>query len=109
MGKAGLNAMRFSYVNKMVIQPRLNQLHPALRELIDVSAKHPKEHFASTADQLLLYQSLSYMLNAKKILDCGTFTGLSALSFALGDYHLHTQYKRCEDKVNMKPKAGVSH
>jgi len=113
--KAGLNAMRFSYVNKMVIQPRLNQLHPALRELIDVSAKHPKEHFASTADQLLLYQSLSYMLNAKKILDCGTFTGLSALSFALGcadDGHVYTIDVNKEfvdiGKQHWE-KAGVSH
>ncbi|XP_063726056.1 probable caffeoyl-CoA O-methyltransferase 2 isoform X2 [Symsagittifera roscoffensis] len=91
--KAGLNVRRFKYVKKLVIDPRLEEVNSALAELIDVSTKHPKEKFASSADQLLLYQSLSYMLNAKKILDCGTFTGLSALSFALGcadDGHVYT-------------------
>ncbi|XP_075249321.1 putative caffeoyl-CoA O-methyltransferase 1 [Convolutriloba macropyga] len=91
--KANRNVERFRYVNKLVIQPRLKSLHPALTELIDVTARHPREKMASTADQLVLYQSLTFMMNAKKILDCGTLTGLSALSFALGcgdDGHVYT-------------------
>ncbi|XP_075249310.1 putative caffeoyl-CoA O-methyltransferase 2 [Convolutriloba macropyga] len=91
--KANRNVERFRYVNKLVIQPRLKSLHPALAELIDVTARHPREKMASTADQLVLYQSLTFMINAKKILDCGTLTGLSALSFALGcgdDGHVYT-------------------
>ncbi|XP_075261224.1 catechol O-methyltransferase domain-containing protein 1-like [Convolutriloba macropyga] len=91
--KAKTHPDRFRYLNKMVIQPRLNTLPPALTELIDVTARHPKERFASSVDQLLLYQSLTFMMNAKKILDCGTLTGLSAFSFALGcgdDGHVYT-------------------
>ncbi|XP_075257908.1 putative caffeoyl-CoA O-methyltransferase 3 [Convolutriloba macropyga] len=113
--KSGLNEGRFNYVNKLVIHPRLKELHPALSELINISAQHPRERWASTADQLLLYQSLTYMMNAKKILDCGTFTGLSALSFALGcgdDGHLYTiDINRDFVSIGQEQwnKAGVSH
>ena len=43
--KAGLNLKRFNYVKKLVIDPRLEEVNSALAELIDVSAKHPRENF----------------------------------------------------------------
>lgn len=76
-------------------------LEPLLQEVLAYTEQHhPKAHMISGAVQGLLLQQLSHMLQPKRILEIGTFTGFSALCLAAGlpeDGLLYTLEMRAED------------
>lgn len=59
------------------------RLHPAQKKLIEVTLKHPWSVMLGSADELQLFQNLVRVIGAKKTLDVGVYTGLSALTVAL--------------------------
>lgn len=72
-----------------------------LKEVADfTNEKHPKAHMLSGAVQGKLLEMLSRMIQPRRILDIGTFTGYSALCLAKGlteDGLLYTIEIRVED------------
>jgi len=79
--------MQKSYFNE---DPRLKycqdhsyKLQPIQDKLIEASLKHPRRGMLGAKDVLQTCSVLMKQRNAKNALDVGTFTGLSALSWAL--------------------------
>ncbi len=81
----------------------------------ETHSQHPQAHMLSGAVQGLFLQMVSMMLQPKKILEIGTFTGYSALCLSKGlvnNGKLHTIELREEDAViasNNFRRAGKEH
>lgn len=60
------------------------RLNPIMIDLINVTQKHPDRQFQCSPDQVEFFRMLMHLTHAKKGIEIGTFTGLSALAFALG-------------------------
>ena len=76
-------------------------LSPLLQEIADFTAKnHPEAHMLSGPLQGKFLQLLSLLVQPRRVLEVGTFTGYSALCLAEGlteDGRLHTLELRDED------------
>ena len=77
-----------------------------LKEVFDFTVQnHPKHHMISGPLQGKFLEMVSHMLQPKRILEIGTFTGFSALCLAKGlgeDGQLHTIELRKEDAAHAK-------
>ncbi len=93
----------------MIIPPELetysssycSALSPLINEVLQFTLKnHPHAHMVSGQEQGLFLQFLSRMIQPKRILEIGTFTGFSGLCLAeglAGEGELHTLELREED------------
>lgn len=59
------------------------RLHPAQKALIERTASVPLCNMLGDSAQIQFLQNIAQMINAKKTLDVGVFTGYSALSIAM--------------------------
>ena len=57
--------------------------HPAMRELREVTEHHPHAGMLSGADQVQLLQMVVAMLDARRTIEVGVFTGYTTLAVAL--------------------------
>ncbi len=83
-----------------------SELSPLINEVLKYTlANHPHAHMVSGKEQGLLLQFLSRMIQPKRILEIGTFTGFSGLCLAEGlaaEGELHTLELREEDAATAK-------
>ncbi|XP_058765861.1 caffeoyl-CoA O-methyltransferase 2-like [Vicia villosa] len=70
----------YQYILETSVFPRE---HPCLKELREMTEKHPRNHMATPADEGQLLSMLIKLINAKNTLEIGVFTGYSLLSTAL--------------------------
>ncbi len=57
--------------------------HPVMQALREETAKLPLANMQVSPEQAQFMQFLLHMINARKVLELGTFTGYSALAMAL--------------------------
>ncbi|XP_022686377.1 uncharacterized protein LOC111258995 [Varroa jacobsoni] len=90
-------------------------LHPSQKQLIETTATHPQGEMMGDITQLAWFKWLLRLMNARKVVDVGVFTGCSALAAALTIPPNGKVYALdvCEDFVNIgKPffrQAGVDY
>ncbi|XP_027192511.1 caffeoyl-CoA O-methyltransferase 5-like [Cicer arietinum] len=70
----------YQYILDTSVHPRE---HPCLKELREMTEKHPRNLMATPADEGQLLSMLIKLINAKNTLEIGVFTGYSLLSTAL--------------------------
>ncbi|CAJ2635390.1 unnamed protein product [Trifolium pratense] len=70
----------YQYVLETSVFPKE---HPSLKELRDMTEKHPRSHMATPADEGQLISMLVKLINAKNTMEIGVYTGYSLLSTAL--------------------------
>ncbi|CAI8583048.1 unnamed protein product [Vicia faba] len=70
----------YQYILETSVFPRE---HPCLKELREMTEKHPWNLMATPADEGQLLSMLIKLINAKNTLEIGVFTGYSLLSTAL--------------------------
>lgn len=81
------------------------------RVLAQTNLQHPHAHLMSSATQGKFLEFISRMIQPRRILEIGTFTGFSALCLAAGmhgDGHLHTIELRAEDAATAQRFFGKS-
>ncbi|URE45170.1 NHL repeat-containing protein [Musa troglodytarum] len=100
------------YVLETSVHPREPE---ALKELRQLTATHPWTGLAAGADEMQFLRMLLKLMNAKKTLEIGVFTGYSLLSTALSLPHdgeiiaIDTNRKNFELGLPVFKKAGVAH
>lgn len=90
-----VNPLAQAYSEKYTSQPDL-----VLNEVAGQTATHPKAHMLSGKVQGRFLEMLSCMIQPRRVLEIGTFTGYSALCLAKGltkDGRLHTIEVREQD------------
>ncbi|CAK8562428.1 unnamed protein product [Lathyrus sativus] len=70
----------YQYILETSVYPRE---HPCLKELREITAKHPRNHMATPADEGQFLSMLIKLINAKNTLEIGVFTGYYLLATAL--------------------------
>ncbi|CAJ2635392.1 unnamed protein product [Trifolium pratense] len=70
----------YNYILETSVFPRE---HPCLKELRDITDKHPLNLMATSADEGQLLSMLIKLINAKNTLEIGVYTGYSLLCTAL--------------------------
>jgi len=60
-----------------------SRLHPAQQKLLDLTLQHPRYRMLGAPEVIQLCQNLIRSIGGKRVLDVGTFTGFSALGWAL--------------------------
>lgn len=106
-----INPLAEAYVNSLSSAP-----DSIMEEIIrNTEAEHPHAHMMSSALQGKLLEIVSKLLNPNRILEIGTFTGLSAYCLSKGlkaDGIMHTIEIREADAQRAAgyfEKAGISH
>ncbi|CAL9106548.1 unnamed protein product [Musa acuminata var. zebrina] len=70
----------YQYLLETSVYPREPE---AMKELRHITVKHPRRFMAAAADQLQFMSMLLKLINARKTLEIGVFTGSSLLATAL--------------------------
>ncbi|HET7814804.1 MAG TPA: class I SAM-dependent methyltransferase [Candidatus Baltobacteraceae bacterium] len=70
------------HINEYVLRTTLRE-DPILRELRDVTDKHPRAGMLSGADQVQFLQLLVRLIGAKRCIEVGVFTGYTSLAIAM--------------------------
>lgn len=94
-------AQQYSSPHQQLLQTVLHQ----------TQLQHPHAHMMSSDTQGKLLELISRMIQPRRILEIGTFTGFSALCLAAGmprDGHLHTIELRAEDAATAQYFFGQS-
>ncbi|KAI0220945.1 Catechol O-methyltransferase domain-containing protein 1 [Lamellibrachia satsuma] len=85
--KEGLGKLRKSHTSDDPIVKYTNEhslrLEPVQKKLIDITLKHSMSDQLGSSDEIQLLQNLCRIINAKKTLDIGVYTGYSAMSIAM--------------------------
>lgn len=91
-GQPHLQSKVHDYVCQHSIVPQVRSMQQireemtlmqAVQDLMDETMNNPYSIMATTIDQLPLLAMFIKMINAKCVVELGTFTGISALQFAL--------------------------
>ncbi|KEH31473.1 putative caffeoyl-CoA O-methyltransferase [Medicago truncatula] len=102
----------YQYILDTSVFPRE---HPCLKELREMTEKHPRNHMAIPGDEGQLISMLVKLINAKNTLEIGVYTGYSLLSTALAlpsdgkVLALDKSREYYELGLPMIEKAGVAH
>ncbi|RDD40576.1 putative caffeoyl-CoA O-methyltransferase 2 [Trichoplax sp. H2] len=59
------------------------RIHPISQKLLDETIKHPMRKMAASTDEVAFFQFLLPLIQAKKVIEIGVFTGLTTLGMAL--------------------------
>ncbi|XP_047973090.1 caffeoyl-CoA O-methyltransferase-like isoform X2 [Salvia hispanica] len=70
----------YQYILETSVYPRE---HEAMKELREITAKHPMNMMATSSDQVQFLGMLLKLMNAKNTMEIGVFTGYSLLATAL--------------------------